>query len=126
MTMMSVEASLVGSMEYYNLSGANDRAFVAQLFRDVLGREAGQGEITNWAAAIPGAGIGGVANGIVGSEEHANRLLERAYASVLARGVDAVGAGTFRPLIQNGGRLDLVIAGLAGSEEYLNGRVRPF
>jgi Domain of unknown function (DUF4214) len=45
-------AGILGSDEYYRLWGATDPNFVAGLYADILGRQAGAAEVMNWAQVL--------------------------------------------------------------------------
>jgi len=47
-----LEAALVGSPEFYALKGATDQGFISGVYQAVLGRSAGDAEITSWLNAL--------------------------------------------------------------------------
>lgn len=52
-----LRANLYGSNEYYSDAGNTPKLYVAQAYRDILGRTAGQAEIDYWAAQITDVGL---------------------------------------------------------------------
>ncbi len=63
-----------------------------QLYRDLMGRTPGDGEVAGWTAkGERGLGRAALVAALVGSTEHRGRLVDAAYASDLGRAPDAGG-----------------------------------
>ncbi|MCC2312902.1 DUF4214 domain-containing protein [Cellulomonas xiejunii] len=116
---------LVSSQEYYQRSGGNDRAFVAQLYRDILRRDAAQSEIDHWVREIARGGRGIVNAGIWRSLESANLRVHEAFDVYLDRRADPTGLATWGPYWQANGE-DALRGMIIGSDEYLARSVRLF
>jgi hypothetical protein len=98
--------------------------YVAQLYRDLLGREVDPYGSTVWAGALD-AGIltrDGVARGITASPEYQNRALDQLYSRLLRRAVDAGGRSAWDTFLAPGGNLGQVEAGILASPEYFQSR----
>ncbi|MBO3083830.1 DUF4214 domain-containing protein [Cellulomonas fengjieae] len=110
---------LFGSVEYYNISGETDNTYVAALYRDVLGRKAGSGDVAFWAPLVRSAGKDAVVRGFWKSGESANLRVEAAYQRFLGRSADPAGMATWPPVLLARGEGELR-SQLVGSVEYRN------
>jgi len=120
----AVTLGIVGSGEYFARAGSNSAGLVRALYRDLLGREAGASEVTSWSATVATHGRDALLSGIVNSREHQNRVVDQRYRQVLGRPVDPAGLTTSVDALSRGGTIQQLLARLAGSGEYTNGRVR--
>jgi hypothetical protein len=83
---------LLGSQEYLgragasNPAGSTDESFVRTLFQDLLGRQAGQLEVSHFLRdMLPGAGRGGVAYVVLTSQEYRGKVVTSYYRDLLRR-----------------------------------------
>ena len=118
-TIQQMEAGFVASEEYYARSGGTDSGWVRELYTDVLGRAAGDAEVRAWTDALAGGGTRHqVAMGFLTSYEHLTDVVDGHYQHLLGRGIDPDGAHSWVITIQNGARVEAVIAGIVASDEY--------
>ncbi len=118
-TTRMLEAQLVGSQEFLAGAGGTNAAFVAEAYRELLGREVDAGGATFWQNAIAaGTSRTAVAQALLDSNEGITRQLAAAYRLVLLRAPDA-GAVSFAPVVRTGDRR-FVLALLTASEEFFN------
>jgi glucose/arabinose dehydrogenase len=80
-----LQAAVFGSAEYFGRQGSTAPGFVRGLYRDILGRDAGQAEVDLWLSRLPGAGREGVARGILTSAEAWNNVVAALYVGHLGR-----------------------------------------
>ncbi|MBO3095880.1 DUF4214 domain-containing protein [Cellulomonas dongxiuzhuiae] len=120
----AVTQGIVGSAEYFARAGSDDAGLVKALYRDLLGREAGAGEVSAWSATVATYGRDALLSGIVNSPEHQNRVVDQRYRQMLGRPVDPAGLTTSVDALSRGGTVQQLLARLAGSGEYTDGRVR--
>ena len=118
-TIQQMEAGFIASEEYYARSGGTDSGWVRELYTDVLGRAAGDAEVRAWTDALAGGGTRHqVAMGFLTSYEHLTDVVDGHYQHLLGRGIDPDGAHSWVITIQNGARVEAVIAGIVASDEY--------
>ncbi|TFV91567.1 DUF4214 domain-containing protein [Blastococcus sp. CT_GayMR20] len=114
-----MQAGFISSMEFYLQSGANDRQWVANLYRTVLKRPAAPSEVDFWSAQIrAGASHRGVALGFLYSTEYLQSVVDGYYRTLLQRGIDPSGISTWVTAIQRGARDEEIIAFIVSSAEY--------
>ncbi len=114
-----MEAGFIASPEFYTKAGGNDRLWVAELYRKVLGRTAATSEVDHWQRVLrDGAQRQAVANGFLYSTEHLTEVVDGYYQRLLDRAIDGQGASSWVTLIQQGLRDEQIIAGLVASHEY--------
>ncbi|MBY0459308.1 MAG: DUF4214 domain-containing protein, partial [Gemmataceae bacterium] len=93
-------------------------AVVGNFYTEILGREAGPGEVDAWVARLQsGATPDVVARGFLGSAEYHTRRVGELYQTAFGRPADAGGQG-FVDLLQRGGTERQVLAALLGSAEF--------
>jgi hypothetical protein len=101
-------------------TGTPNQCYVAQLYRDILGREIDPYGSTVWAGALD-LGIvtrDQVALRITTSPEYQNRALDQLYSKLLRRAVDAGGRAVWDAFLAHGGSLAQVEANILASPEY--------
>jgi hypothetical protein len=118
-TIGQMESGFVASDEYYAQAGSTDSGWVAKLYHDVLGRQAGSSEIAYWVGQLNGgASRTQVSMGFLLSTEHLSAVIDGYYLHFLGRNLDPTGQQTWVSAIQAGGRLEEVIGGIIASAEY--------
>jgi ELWxxDGT repeat protein len=119
-TVEQVIGLLVSSPEYYQQhGGGSDGGFLAQVYRDVLGREIDAGGAGVFGRALAaGASRQQVLAVIVGSPEYQQHTVRGFYQTYLGRGADDTGLNLFASALARGTRREEIIAAVAGSEEY--------
>jgi RHS repeat-associated protein len=115
-----VQAFLIGSPEYYqNRAGANDLAFLASLYHDMLGRpidpsgQAAFGQVLE--LGVPRAAVAAT---VLNSPEGRQHLIQNFYQEFLHRPADGSGLNTWVGYLLGGGRDEVVIACILESPEY--------
>ncbi|MBD7917822.1 DUF4214 domain-containing protein [Cellulomonas sp. Sa3CUA2] len=94
-------------------------AYVASLYRDVLGREAEYRELVHWASKIDrGATLSDVANGIVGSAEWRRTFVTQQYDLFLRRTPDGGGLNAWLTWFDQGKDTFAIEHGFVSSAEY--------
>ncbi|MGV8968743.1 MAG: DUF4214 domain-containing protein [Cellulomonas sp.] len=118
-TVSQIESGFIASPEYYARAGSTDADWVSLLYRDVLGRAAGQSEVDYWTQQLAG-GVGRVpvAMGFLLSSERLNTVVDGHYRHLLGRGIDPSGQQTWVGILQGGGRDEAIIGGIIASDEY--------
>lgn len=121
-TVEQLQASLAGSLEYYqNRGGGTDAGFLAALYPDLLGRPITLMEAhLDEQALSAGESRTNLAAGILGTAEYDRHLVAQLYPRYLRRPVDPTGSQTYANLLQAGTRDEQVIADIVGSGEYYN------
>jgi hypothetical protein len=118
-TIQQVEARFLVSAEYASRRGATDAAWVASLYRDVLGRDATSAEVGTWTGRLAaGTTRATVAARFLASTEHLTAVVDGYYVDLLGRSVDATGRRTWVTAIQRGARVESIISRIIGSAEY--------
>ncbi len=121
-----LQSSILASDEAWSRSGRDSRLWVDRMYRTTLGRSAAEWERTFWAGQLPTQGRYGVALGIAGSTEAANKRLVAYYSSMLGRQPDR-GAEVHVPRLLGRGDGDLLVpAAIVASPEYLQRATRRF
>jgi hypothetical protein len=118
---LAVTTAFLASEEYWANAGKDPKGFVAELYRDVLGRDGSANEVASWA---DGAGNlanadarGRVAAGFVYSPESLGRHVDAAYARYLGRPADPAGRAAWVDQMSRGlTREVLAIAFLTSAE----------
>ncbi|MBD7917821.1 DUF4214 domain-containing protein [Cellulomonas sp. Sa3CUA2] len=96
-----------------------EAAYVASLYRDVLGREAGYSELVVWTSEFKkGASLQAVAQGIATSPEWHQRFVEQQYQLFLGRSADPTGMSTWLTAFSQGKDTFAVEHGIVASAEY--------
>jgi uncharacterized delta-60 repeat protein len=117
-----LEASLVGSAEFFARFGSTNEGWLSVAYGFLLGRTppdaSGQ---RSWGAALA-AGVprAAVALALLGSAEGDANTVRRLYTQLLQRQADSSGLDNFTRALQQGVPDDVVVALLVASEEYFN------
>ncbi len=97
--------------------------FVAQLYRDLLHREAEPAGLAGWAGALDvGADRTQIVVGIQSSTEYRMDEVDTLYQLYLHRAADPTGMDSALAFLASGGTAEAVAAALAGSPEYFQVR----
>ena len=116
-----VRVGLVGSDEYFARAGGTPAAFVRQLYRDALGRQADPDGLDHWTGHLAaGASRSDVTDAVLGSTEGRQRQVRADYAGLLRRPADAGGLNAFVGLLRQGVRYQDYLVLLLESSEYYN------
>ena len=96
-------------------------AFIRQLYRDVLNRDATVSEITDALVSISnGTSLQATATAVVQSEEHLGIVVAEFYGAFLGRVATPSEIGSWVSQLQGGTSVIDVIRGFVGSAEFLN------
>jgi streptogramin lyase len=114
-----VDASILGSNEYFARQGSGNIPYVQALYRDVLGREADSAGLEEHVAALArGATRTEVAFGFLTSVERGTQVAEEAYREVLGREGTEAELGMWAGVLARApGGSAAVWASVAGSPE---------
>jgi hypothetical protein len=122
---VAVEASIVGSPEYFAVAGGDAEAFIDAVYVDVLGRTPDAGGKQAFLAALDrGATRGQVARALLDSAEGRAALVRDLYGDLLRRRADAGGLRFWTARLAEGVRLEVIVVALLSSPEYA-GLTRP-
>jgi uncharacterized delta-60 repeat protein len=116
-----LRAILLGSDEYArnHFGGNSSLSFLEGVYHDVLYRTLDSGGQTTWILAQNnGASNTAIAGAIIRSTEGAGDEVQDLYHGLLHRAPDATGLSAFRNDLQNNVSDELVLAMIAGSDEY--------
>jgi hypothetical protein len=119
MSEAGVQAGFLTSTEY--LQQHTDAASIVNgIFEDVLGRKTDATSLAFWqSVAQSPAGVGAVAQGILGSTEAQTREVNLDYEAILGRAADAEGLNMWLALLgQNKATAEQVELGLLTSDEF--------
>lgn len=114
-----VAAQFYGSAEYVQRAGGGSiEAWVRDLYRTLLGREADAGGVAYWSGTVAAGGsTGAVALPFYQSEESCRARVAELYRTLLGRDPDPVGLASWPAVVRAQG--DLALAGfLVSSTEY--------
>jgi hypothetical protein len=100
-------------------AGSADERYVQALYQLLLGRSAGDTELSGWVNALPGLGGAGVALAILQSQEFRTYQFEGYYDALLHRPSDAAGLGGWVSSGLDGYRVRLAFE--ASAEFFANG-----
>ena len=113
-----LEAQLAGSPEFLAGAGGTNPGFVAEAYRELLGREVDSAGATFWQNALAaGTTRTAVAQSLLDSDEGVARQLAGAYQLVLHRAPDPAGSAFWAPVVRTGDRR-FVLSQLAASDEF--------
>jgi hypothetical protein len=103
-----------------------EQAFVEELYRDLLGRDAEARGLKDWAALLQAGGTRlQVVQGVWASPEHRGREVDQFYATYLHRAADASGRTFWVNAIVGGMSEADVAAGFLASAEYRQAHASP-
>ena len=96
--------AFAGTVATYTSSATADRSIVEQAYVDLLGRNAGQSELTTFAAFLGNGGTPGtqVASALLASDEGRTAIVRSAYAAYLDRPADDVGLAAGLAFLKTG------------------------
>ena len=128
LTVEQLDAGFIASDEYWAAAGGNSADWVRALYADVLGRDAGDAEVSLWVAALNGGTTRAqAAMGFLLSTEYLSSVVAGYYQWLLNRGPDPTGRSGWVSAIQHGARDEQIIGGIIASDEYwANETSRPF
>jgi uncharacterized delta-60 repeat protein len=122
-TIDQMRALVLGSREYFQLAGSTNDAFVANVYRDALGRPVDNGGQQSWNQALNnGADRGAVAGAIMRSPEGNADEVQYLYHWLLHRAADPAGLQSFTSELQQGTPVEQLVAIIMGSLEYAGTR----
>ena len=111
--------SSVGAGAHATVVYPPELPFIAQLYRDLLHREADLAGLWYWDALLThGSSRTQVVQSIQSSPEYAGARVQDLYQHYLHRTADARGLAAFSSFLQSGGSVTQVAVALAGSAEY--------
>ena len=110
-------ASIAGQF----LIGTDHQRFVAQIYRDLLGREVDAGGLAAWTNALDsGTTYAQVATLITSSREYDGIVVDAFYFDLLGRHAETGGLDAWVDQMQKGLNAQVIRAGILGSDEYFN------
>lgn len=112
-----VRAQFLDRDEYHRIAGGTDRAYVARLYEQVLGRAARAAEVDTWSARVPGWGRAAVVQHIWSSDEARRHRVDGWYRLFLGRAADGGGLAKWAEVMRTQGE-PAVRRALAASAEY--------
>ncbi len=117
-----VQSGIIGSPEYYQTAGGTDQAWVAAMYKNILGRTASQSEIDYHVNRLhqPGVDLQTIVLGFVYSDEFRSSMISDWYFDYLSRAPEQGGVQYWLNQMQNGQSQESIQAGLLGSQEYLS------
>lgn len=114
-----LSARVLASDEFYDRAGGNDRAWLENVYQDVLGRPIAVGGDDHWVGQLAaGEARWQVAANIVQSAEHVAREIEADYHQLLDQPSDAGGLAYWSAKAEQGETNNFVAANLAASSTY--------
>lgn len=119
-----LEARVLGSDEFFQLSGASDTTFLENLFLDVLSRPIDPSAAQWFGEALTqGDSRAQVADHVLRSTEHNGQVVSSFYQDYLGRPAkyDYLGMTYFTNLLASGATWEQVTATMLASEEYFSG-----
>jgi glucose/arabinose dehydrogenase len=100
-----------------------NQQFVAQVYRDLLHREADTAGLAGWTSAVDhGATRTQVVLQVESSAEYLDGVVQQLYSQLLHRAADPAGLQSAVTFLQSGGTDEQLAAALAGSAEYFQVR----
>lgn len=113
-------ARLTGSNEFLRLAGGTIPSFVDRAYEVALGRRPDSGGKAYWTAAIEaGAPREAIARSLVTSREARGREVDIAYRVIFDRAPDVAGRTYWTNALLKS-RIEILLAGMAGSQEFLS------
>lgn len=117
-TPAAVAAHFYASPEYYVRSGDTDRAWISDLYREILLREPEEDGLQHWVdEAESGVALATIAADFYGSLESRHTRVTGLYDALLARTPDQGGLGHWADRLRDGRDIELAVV-LAASAEY--------
>jgi len=115
-----VEASLIGSAEFYQANGGTDQGWIQGLYNHILGRGAAQFEVDYWKNVIQSTPRTNVALGFLTSDEFRLGMINSWYQLYLRRDNEPAGAQFWLAQLKQGTRQEQIQSGILASQEYQN------
>jgi len=121
MTDEQLEASFIGSAEFFQHAGGTNKAWVDEMYFDLLGRlPDAQGE-AYWIQVLSGgAARSNVAVGFAGSSEREGMTVKNDYQTLLGRDPGSSEVNNWVNSFHHGTTNEQVVAGFVGSNEYFS------
>ncbi len=118
-TYEQVKASVLGSLEFFTLSGTNNRDWLTAVYGSQLGRPLDQAGESFWnRRLIEGQSRQDIVTQILTSDEAIRLKVAGAYQEILARPLDTAGEKFWGNALRAGLPLENLLAGIAGSGEF--------
>jgi membrane-associated phospholipid phosphatase len=120
-TVEEVKANILGSAEYFQSRGRGTEAgFLAALYEDALDRAVDPAGAAAFGAALAGGTPrDAVAQQVLLSPEGCESFVNNLYRRYLYREAEDFGLGVWSGALHSGARHEEIVAGVVGSEEYL-------
>jgi uncharacterized delta-60 repeat protein len=120
-TAEQLEAILLGSPEYFGISGGANTGFINALYGNVLHRAPDSGGAQTWSQALSsGAMRDAVAAAVLGSPESDGNEVQGLYHRYLHRAADPAGFNVAVSALQHGMTNEQLTAALTSSKEYFS------
>jgi hypothetical protein len=118
-TIETIKADVLGSQEYFIHAGGTNTAFIQQLYRDVLHREADSAGLSIFLTELGGgASRAQVASQVLTSTEGYTNLIDGYYQTFTGRTPSSTELSTGLSFFTSGGTDQAFIANLLGSAEF--------
>jgi hypothetical protein len=114
----SVQAGILGSREFYIISGNTPSGFVNALYQDILGRTPSTTEAAGWVNLASTGQNMTVVNGLLSSAEARTVEVTDYYQTLLRRNPDAAGLSNFVVMLESGAGQRTIQRDLMTSAEY--------
>ena len=120
-TIEQMQATILGSTEFYNDAGGTNAGFIDAMYADELGRPPGSMELLQWENLLTsGTQRSDVALIVVSSLEYRQDFVEGAFNQFLHRQGSPTEVSTFAGAMGSGTTDQQVVADLLASNEYYN------
>jgi hypothetical protein len=118
-------AAIASSLEFFQVTGGNDSAFINALYTnlDILGRGTApsSSELSTWLGVLSQAELtarSGIVSAVLQSDEYRTLLITTFYNTYLGRPASAADISNWLPQLQRGLTDESLIAAIVGSDEY--------
>lgn len=116
-----LEAAFIGSPEFYSHSGGSDRAWVDEMYFDLLGRAPDAAGEAYWVNVLAhGGNRSQVAAGFAASVERESQTVRNDYLTYLGRQPSQNEVNYWVNSFRNGSSNEQLVAGFVGSNEYFH------
>ena len=116
-----LEAAFIGSPEFYGHSGGSDRAWVDEMYFDLLGRAPDAAGEAYWVNVLAhGGNRSQVAAGFAASLEREGQTVQNDYLTFLGRQPSQSEVNHWVNAFQHGSSNEQLVAGFVGSNEYFH------
>jgi uncharacterized protein (TIGR03118 family) len=120
MTDQQLQASFIGSAEFYARAGGTNAAWVNAMYQSVLGRGADSAGLSYWTSQLAaGASRSSVATGFAASQERESQIVQDDYFTYLGRSASATEVSYWVSQFEQGTTNEDIVAGFIGSPEYV-------